>query len=624
MRDPGRGGRAGSACWSSTLIAWRQQTRDGFRNGTSQAFGEGQKPTACKVAIWCVALLALSGSAFAQGIQVTIDRTEATVRDRLLLSVTVEGSRDAQPQLPDLSAFQVFARGQQSQFNIVNGRTTLSVTHNYMLIPQRTGSFTIGAASVDLDGRTFRSRPFSVRIVEASATPRQSEGLFISARVSNESPYVGEQVIYTWRFYRRVQVQDAQLMTPFEFEGFLVEDLGELKEYTTTRGGQEFLVNEIKKALFPQEEGKLTLPATQLQCQVLVRSGRRRGSIFDDFFGRTRGEARVLSSKPIEVDVRPLPAAPSGYSGLVGDFKISGQIPKRELQVGESATWKLKISGTGNVQMIGAPVLPELASFKTYDEQPTSSIQRSGGELSGSRSYAKALVPLESGELAVPAVRLTYFDPEAGSYRTTQTAPVTLTVRPAEGKEELRLTESLAPTGKVAVRILADDILPIYKELDAVTAAPFGHRADGAWLAGLLAPPAVFFGLLFVERRRRHLEVNVEAVRRRSALKKALKGLDEVAKAVRDGRHREAAVLASRRLRQYVGDKVGLEGSAFTPAEAGDQLGRCGVEESVVKETRAHLESLEAAQYAGDQAAESEDLVPELKSLLKRLERQIR
>ena len=71
----------------------------------------------------------------------------------------------------------------------------------------------------------------------------------------------------------------------------------------------------------------------------------------------------------------------------------------------------------------------------------------------------------------MPPVTLTYFDPEAGSYRQASTAAIALEVAPAEGKEELRLTESVAPsTGKVAVRILADDILPLYKGLDAVAA----------------------------------------------------------------------------------------------------------------------------------------------------------
>ncbi len=562
--------------------------------------------------------LILAAGASAQGIQVTIDRTEATVQDQLMLSVTVEGSQRARPRLPDLSPFQVFERGQQSQFNMVNGRTTLSITHNYILAPRRPGTFTIGSASVELGGKVYSSRPFSVRILEASATPRESSALFITAKVSNESPYVGEQLIYTWRFYRRVQVQNAQLSTPFEFDGFLVEDLGEIKEYNTTRGGQKFLVSEIKKALFPQEQGPLTIPGSRLECEVVIRSGR-------GFFSRGRAEGRVLSSPPLSVGVRPLPAAPTAFSGLVGDFEIRSRISKRELQVGESTTWKLTVSGTGNVRMIGEPRLPSLSQFKTYDEKPASSIDRSGRKLKGARSYTKALVPLEAGELAVPAVRLTYFDPEAGSYRTASTAPVSLSVRPAEGKEELRLTESVAPTtGKVAVRILADDILPIYKDLDAVAATAFGHRADAPWLAGLLAPPVAFFCLLLLERRRRHLEVNAGIVRHRSALKRALKGLDEVAKAAADGRHREAAQLASRCLRQYVGDKVTLEGSAFTPAEAGDQLRGCGAEEQIVLRTRQRLESLEAAQYGGFQAAESEGLAAELRSLLKQLERQLR
>lgn len=572
-----------------------------------------------------ILLIGLAATAGAQGVQVTIDRAQASIHDQLLLSVTVEGSQSAVPRLPDLSPFKVQSRGRQSQINMVNGQTSVSITHNYLLLPTRTGTFTIGPATVDIDGKSYQSRPFQVRIVEASAAPQETDNLFITASVSNDKPYVGEQVIYTWRFYRRVQVRDAQFVEALSFEGFLVEDLGEIKEYSTVRGGQEFLVSEVRKALFPQENGTLTLPATQLRCEVAVRTRGRRGSLIDEFFGRTQTQTTILRSRPIEVQVRPLPAAPAAYSGLVGRFEISGSISKRELAVGESATWKLTISGTGNVQMIGEPPLPGLEAFKIYDDKPTSSISRTGAELTGSRSFTKALVPLEEGGLTVPAVKLTYFDPEAGSYRTSTTRPIVLDVKPAEGKEELRLTESVAPTtGKVAVRILADDILPIYKDLDAVSGRPFGHRADPVWLASLLAPPLFFFGLFFVERRRRHLAVNVDLVRRRTALKKALKGLGEVEKTAREGDRRAAAQLASRVLREYVGDKVALEGSAFTPAEAGDQLRRCGVEDGVVAETCRSLERLEAAQYAGIEAGEGDNLASELRPLLKTLERQIR
>jgi len=44
--------------------------------------------------------------------------------------------------------------------------------------------------------------------------------------------------------------------------------------------------------------------------------------------------------------------------------------------------------------------------------------------------------------------------------------------------------------------------------------------------------------------------------------------LAEVEAAAREGRHSDAAQIASRLLREYIGDKVALEGSAFTAAEA--------------------------------------------------------
>lgn len=574
-----------------------------------------------------LALAALGASAAgAQGIRVTVDRPEATIEDQLRLQVTVEGSQNATPQMPDLGAdFQVYSAGQSSQINMVNGRTSVSITYNYVLVPRHTGTFTIGAARVTIGGRTYQSRPFPVKILDASAAPQQaSRDVFVTAQVSTDHPYLGQQVIYTWRFYRRVRVADAQLGS-IDFEGFLVEELGDVREYRSTSNGQEFLVSELRRALFPQEQGKLTIPPWPLTCQVVVRDAGRRGSLIDEFFGRTRAETKVLRSPAIDVEVRPLPAAPGGYSGLVGDFAIRGAVSKRQLMVGESATWKLTISGTGNVQMIGEPPLPDLGAFKIYDDKPASSIERDGAQLTGARTYTKALVPLEAGELAVPAVRLTYFDPEAGSYRTASTAPITLTVRPAEGKEELRLTESVAPTtGKVAVRILADDILPIYKDLDAVSGVPFGHRLDAVWLAGLVAPPFVFFSLLFFERRRRHLQVNVDLVRRKSALKKAVKSLGEVERAAKQGRHAEAARLASRLLRQYVGDKAALEGSALTPAEVAGELRRKGVDEELVAATRRCLEDLEASQYAGGRGGETEQRVAEVRPLVKKLERQIR
>jgi hypothetical protein len=223
-------------------------------------------------------LSCIARQALADGVTATIDRSEATVEDQLLLTVTVEGSRSARPNLPELPDFEVVPRGQSTQMSFINGRMSSSVTHNFLLVPKRAGEFEIGPITAEFDGESYASERFTVRIVEASQQPKQSRDLFLTARVSTTSPFVGQQVVYVWRFYRRVRIGDARLQ-PQEFQGFLVEDLGEVREYQTTVNGVQYLVSEIRRALFPQEEGTTSSapPPRRPKCCAAVRLPSRCG-----------------------------------------------------------------------------------------------------------------------------------------------------------------------------------------------------------------------------------------------------------------------------------------------------------------------------------------------------------
>ena len=344
--------------------------------------------------------------------------------------------------------------------------------------------------------RASRSQCGSWRPLRRS---QDSQDLFITAKVSTTTPFVGQEVIYVWRFYRRIRIGDARL-EPQDFSGFLAEDLGEVREYRSTVNGVQYLVSEIRKSLFPQEAGTVVIPASRLTCEVLSRSQRRGGTIFDEFFATSATETKVLRSRQIEVEVRTLPPAPKGFSGLVGEYEIESEVTQADLRVGESTTLRLTVRGSGNVRMISEPEVPDLPAFKTYSDKPSGSIERGGARLSGFKTYSRALVPLEVGQPVIPPVDLIYFDPSQGSYRTIETAAIPLRVEPGEGQEDLNLTEAMTPTtGKVAVRILADDLLPIYRGLDVVQ-----ERRLQSWTVafGLMAPALVFVGTLLVQRRR--------------------------------------------------------------------------------------------------------------------------
>ena len=559
------------------------------------------------------------------GIEAVIDRNDATMDDQLFLTIVVQGSQEAQPTLPDLSAFRVASAGNSRQIQYINGVSSVSVSYNFRLIPTKAGTFTIGAARVEIGGKSYASKPFKIRIREAGAEPAAQRDIFVTARVSNTSPYLGQQVIYTWRLYRRVRIVDPQIES-LDFPGFLVEDLGKVNEYKTNYQGRQFLVTEFKKAIFPQETGTLTLPSSRLATQLVVEDPRRRS--FGSLFGRSQTKAKVLSTQPIELQVRPLPAAPAGFSGLIGDFKIRSQLSRAELKVGESTTLKVIVSGTGNPQMIGQPTIPELTGFKIYDNPPVTKISRDNSGIRGRKTYIKDLVPITAGELSVPALALTYFDPAAGSYRTQTTPALHLAVAPADGQEELRLTESNSPTtGKVSVRILADDILPIYRGLDALAVqrpdALVSSWRDRGWLAGLGLPPLLFALFVALDRRRRRHALDSGLKRRQGALRKAMAALSKIA--VNEESEEAAAIAtttAADALRTYVGDKLGIEGTALTAQEVDDRLRRSQVDEELANEAHRLLAQLEAARYSAAQLT-PEAFVEPIRQLIKQLDRQL-
>ena len=584
-------------------------------------------PVGRALLILVLAQLLIAAAAASQSIQAVVDRNQVSLQEQVRLDITVEGSQTARPRLPALDTFQVLPAGNTTRMQIVNGRATSSITYSYVLVPKSVGEFNFGAATVEIDGEIYSSRPFKLVVVEqGQAVPAHSRDYFLTARVSNERPFVGEQVLYTWRFYRRVAVADARLMS-LEFGDILSEDIGDVREYRTTVDGVQYNVSEIRKALFPQRAGAAVIPPSEMSCQVAVRAQRRRRSVFDDVFGRTPMETKVLVTDPIELEVRELPREPEGFSGLVGDFALEASIGKRELKVGESTTLSLTISGTGNAQMLSEPPLPELSAFKVYDDKPSGSIDRSGSQLRGTKTYRKALVPLLPGQLEIPPVQIVYFDPKSATFKTAASPAIELDVAAAEGEEELMLTESMAPTtGKVAVKILADDILPIHRGLDALGTQSISGWRSTLWSSFAALPPLLFLALLTVRRRQRRYELDSGLRRRESAYKRATsraRGLPGVPEC----QHDPAALArhASLCLREYVGDKLGLEGAALTPDEVFELLCERSVDEPTARRAREYLERLEASQFGvRTQELQCEQLSRSLIALLESLDQQVR
>jgi hypothetical protein len=140
------------------------------------------------------------------------------------------------------------------------------------------------------------------------------------------------------------------------------------------------------------------------------------------FFQQRQYQQFAVPDSPVTLDVRPLPAAPSGFTGAVGDFKITSKIVPVEVKTGEPITWTIELTGSGNwPQVRGLPTREAPADFQVIQPKPKRT-QAQGKLFEGTLSEDVVLVPTREGSYELPPVDFTFFDPVSGTYKTV-TAP---------------------------------------------------------------------------------------------------------------------------------------------------------------------------------------------------------
>lgn len=566
------------------------------------------------------------------GLTASVDKTEISLEDSVNLSIAVDGVKTApSPALPDLKDFDIRSTGTQTQVQVINSQVSKSIVFTYNLVPQKAGQLEIGAARLELDGKIYSTKPIIVTVKQVAAQSRSGRLVFAEASISKNKLFVNEQAIYTFKLFRRVNARNINLKQTFD--GFREEPLGQDKQYSQVVDGLQYNVYEVSKALFPSKVGVLEIPPSRVDLDILIQDKSRSHSdpffdrFFNDpFFGGTSSAHKTLRTSTIQVEALPLPEQdkPAGFSNLVGQFAISARLGKHELEFGDSTTLTLTISGKGNVYDIPTPNLDVLDQFKVYPDQPDFKKWIDGKNLAGGKTFKWALVPLRDGDLQVPPISLSYFDPAAGKYITRQTKKISLKITQAPAREKLKIVQ--APQSAIApqapeVKILGEDILPIHTRLsDFSNQALTGPRRNYLW-AAFLAPVFLFCGTAWWVRHKDRLKYDLAFTRNKNAYRSAKKRLQKTQSAGNG----ESIVEISKALREYVGDKLNLPGAAFTPVEVELKLREKRFPEESAKSMRALLEKCEEIQYRGgaQRPVASDKLIEESFEVLEKLEKKL-
>ena len=552
---------------------------------------------------------------------------------RLVFTVNSQDIKDF--RAPSIKGFDVLmgpSRSQQSSIQIINGKRTSnsSTAFTYILLAGNPGTYTIPAASVEVNGEKVFSNAISIKVLpqdqtsgnsgnngggSASSSRSQAAGsrisandLFITATASKTIVHEQEAILLTYKVYTVVNLRQLYGKMP-DLKGFHTQEVELPQQKTFTlehyKGRNYNTTVWSQYVLFPQQTGKLEIPSITFDGVVAQQTI---SDPFDAFFnggGYVEVKKKITTPKVV-INVQPLPAKPAGFSGAVGEFKLASSINATDVKTNDAVTIKLTLSGTGNMKLIGTPEVKFPQDFEIYDPKVTDDYKLTNSGLTGTKTFEYLAIPRHAGNFTIPAVEFTYFDLKSNSYKTLKTEAYNLKVAKGQGNADQVISDF---TNKESVKMLGKDIRFI--KLGDSSLRPKGDfffGTVGYYLCYLI--PLLLFVVFAVIYRQKALEnANVAKVKTKKANKVATRRMKLAGKLLAENKKNEFYDEVLKALWGYISDKLSIPVSQLSKDNIEAELTNYGVQEALIAEFIGVLNECEYARYAPGNENEAMDKV---------------
>lgn len=553
---------------------------------------------------------------------------------RLVFTVNSQDIKDF--RAPSIKGFDVLmgpSRSQQSSIQIINGKRTSnsSTAFTYILLAGSPGTYTIPAASVEVNGEKVFSNAISIKVLpqdqtsgnsgnngggSASSSRSQAAGsrisandLFITATASKTTVHEQEAILLTYKVYTVVNLRQLYGKMP-DLKGFHTQEVELPQQKTFTlehyKGRNYNTTVWSQYVLFPQQTGKLEIPSITFDGVVAQQTVS--DDPFDAFFnggGYVEVKKKITTPKVV-INVQPLPAKPAGFSGAVGEFKLASSINATDVKTNDAVTIKLTLSGTGNMKLIGTPEVKFPQDFEIYDPKVTDDYKLTNSGLTGTKTFEYLAIPRHAGNFTIPAVEFTYFDLKSNSYKTLKTEAYNLKVAKGQGNADQVISDF---TNKESVKMLGKDIRFI--KLGDSSLRPKGDfffGTVGYYLCYLI--PLLLFVVFAVIYRQKALEnANVAKVKTKKANKVATRRMKLAGKLLAENKKNEFYDEVLKALWGYISDKLSIPVSQLSKDNIEAELTNYGVQEALIAEFIGVLNGCEYARYAPGNENEAMDKV---------------
>ena len=566
-----------------------------------------------------------------------VNRSSVPQGGNIVLTISAEGDVgwSADFILPDFPGVRVQSGGTNQSMSVINGKARTSVSRTWYLTVETGDDFIIDPVRISSPNGECRTKPIHITVtapappktipptntgnrVQAPAggdvgTPGNQSGqpgddIFLTLDVDHEEAWVGQQIILSFRYWRRIQPWNNPSYQAPRTEGFWREGLGVEKNYRKVVKGRAYNVTEIRYSLFPTRSGELTVEPAELSFPE---------GVFDRFFNsrRSRRGPNVLKTRSLVIKVNELPTPrPSGFSGIVASrLSLQASVDRETVPRGEALGMKVVLIADGFLKgFSGLHILaPEEARMHDASESFRSRVAQD--RISGEITVEKVIIPSEEGLMTIPSLELSWFDSGHGEYRTARTPSREIEVTPSDLP---RVGDDSSGFLRNEISRLGDDLAFIHQVPDHLA------RRAGPWLGsfgwwGVFLLPVVLLALLRLYLRRLSADRRNPAARRlRLSLATARAEL-----ATASGQVDSPGCMTSlaRSIAGFVADCTDRPLAAVGGGEVGDYCDGLGLPDIGRRLVRI-MGECDLARYGGARFAGGADLVSEVETLLEKLD----
>src|SRR5437660_72811 len=289
-------------------------------------------------------------SALADSPKITavLTSSDVVVGETVQLQIQIDnaGTSVKPPSNIDIPGLQIHYTGESTSMTMRNLSVTSSITYNYTILPEKSGTYRISPQSIRVGKNNLQTPELTLRVADSpnptarAGSNRAPSGntqsgedriAFAELLVPKKTAYVGEMIPAVVRIGFNTRVTE---MAPPQVtgQGFTVQKLGEGERNLENIDGRSYIVFRYKTAISAARVGSFQIGPVEQKANILVprRSSGVRRKPFDPFngedpftdpffalpFGGLMEQHQInIKSDPVPLEVKALPpGAPPTFS----------------------------------------------------------------------------------------------------------------------------------------------------------------------------------------------------------------------------------------------------------------------------------------------------------------------